>query len=599
MKMLKWNSKIKIIVTAISILFVGINTQAQYREEIGQLETMYEARARTVLNTVLRPFEYSLVVAVDIDRDEERLEKLQAEIENDFLPGMPGGISSENPAYVNQLHELKNKTEIHLILSNKITKEKEASIRSLLSMKLHLDEKNGDKLTVERSELPNFENEQQADKLPELSWKMWGMIIGFALLALAGLFFYLNRKSRAELDTKNKKDLTEDKNSEGDTNANAAATALPALEAALNEEQNHQNHLNDEQTDADSFEKIAEVKKQILSLITQYPEASSQALTEHVMIGHQKDVLMLCESFGWENSKKLMSGFSPRLWGKLGIALQNQTEKFTESEFLAGLEACHRVILKKYLEIGEFDPKNPFGFFWKLENFDRKKLIETETAQNVAIICFHANQDQVAELMDCLDQSTAEAVTISISKLESFSDAQVKNIVDKMTSRLKTITENPEKEADGIHVAAQLLRSLPAEKEYQFFEKIASENPEEALKIRKTILMFSDISQIPSEIVNEALSLMELPVIVTALRKNHFPATTEHVLKALPPKKSYMIQRDLELSVLTSDKQIGISQREMINSIMAVLKSKNIELLQLFTNLDSKNFSEEVALKVA
>lgn len=579
-----------------------VKLKAQYREEIGTLESMYEVRAKTLLNTVLRPHEYSLVISMDIDRDEERLGKLQAEIDNDFLPGMPGGLSSENPAFANQLYELKNKIDIHLILSNKISKEKEATIKSLLSMKLHLDEKNGDKLTVDRTDLPSLENETSADKLPELSWKMWGMILGLSLMTLAGLLLYWNRKSKMALQKQNElNNEVKNKSSEAGSKDHdlGASITLPEL---LQANKHSDESFEDEESqlnEIDSHVLISEQKTQILSLVTQYPEATSQALAEHFLNNNEKDLLILCETFGWEISKKLFSGFSPRVWGKLGLALQKQIDKFTENEFLTGLESCKKVILKKFLEIGEFDSKNPFGFFWKLDNFDRKKLIESEGAKSIAIICCHANKDQVAELMDSLEQHVAEAVTMSIATLESISELQVKSIIDSMTARLKTIKENPEKETDGIRVAAQLLRSLPAEKEHLFFEKLASESPQEALKIRKTILLFADVKYIPSEIINDALALLELSTIVNALRNNYFPEVTSHIFKALPPKKSYMIQRDLELSVLISDKQIGVSQREMINSIMTVLKIKNIELLYLLSNLDDIYSSNDLVSKVA
>lgn len=556
--------------------FSGFAAQAQFREEMATLETMYEARARAVVNTVLRPYEYSLVVAADIDRDETRLAKIQEEFEKDLLPGMPGGLNAENPAIANQLYELKNKIDIHLVLANKITKEKEETVSSLLKMKLHLDDKNGDTLTIARSDLPSATQDESPSKLPELSWKMWGMLTALMLLALSGLFYYFSKKQNSKA-----KDPVE-------------AKPEPKAEdvAAAKQPEAEEKH---ELPSLDPSEIMFEQKQQILSLSTKYPDATVNSLTDYFQKGHEKDVLLMCEAFGWEMSKKIFSGFSPRIWGRMGHLVITKQNHATATEMTAALENCSKVILKKFLEIGDTDTKNPFGFFWKLDSYDRSKLLANESATNIALICVHGDSTQVGELMDSLEPVMQEAVTICISKLQNYNDQQIKAVNDSLARKLKMIKENPETRANGIELVTDLLRSLPAEKEYSFFEKIMVENPDDAEKIRRTILMYADIQYVPAEVISEMSALLELDVVVTALRRN-FPQVREHILKSLPPKKSYMIARDLELDVLISDKQVALSQREIVKTMSALLKAKNIELVQLLG--DSVYSNQEVDLNV-
>lgn len=555
-----------------------ISATAQFREEMGTLETMYEARARAAINTVLRPYEYSLVVAVDIDRDETRLAKLQEEFEKDTLPGMGGASSSDNPAIANQLYELKNKIEIHLVLSNKITKEKEATVVSLLKMKLHLDEKNGDTLTIARSDLPAANEDQSASKLPELSWKMWGMLTVLLLLALSGIFYFFDRRAKAKKEKENDKDQKEKDLNEKIPEQNMMA-------------HNENNEKESDIPKIDPSELMYEQKQQILSLASQYPESSIESLTEHFQKGHERDILLMCEAFGWELAKKVFSGFSPKIWGRLGYMVVSQTEQASMIEISGALENCGRVILKRFLEIGSDDPKNPFGFIFKINNDDRERVLNNESAANIALICAHGKPEDVADLMASLSPETQEAVTMAVTRLKTFSEQQARALSETLLKKLKAIKENPETKANGIEIAAGLIRSLPAEKEYSFFEKLKQENPSDAEKIRRTILMFSDIVFVPADVITDMGALLDISVIVSALRIG-FPEVREHILASLPPKKAYMIQRDLELDFLGNVKQVAMSQREMIKTITSLLKAKNIELDNLFQKMDGSTDSD-------
>jgi len=79
----------KKILISLGLLLSTLSAKAQYIEEMGSLESLYEIRARAVLNTILRPTDYTLVVSVELDRDEKKLKEFHDESGVQFLPGMP------------------------------------------------------------------------------------------------------------------------------------------------------------------------------------------------------------------------------------------------------------------------------------------------------------------------------------------------------------------------------------------------------------------------------------------------------------------------------------------------------------------------------
>lgn len=555
--------------TILLSLLVAISSNAQFREEIGSLEDKFESRARSVLNTVLKPYEYSLVIAVDIDRDEERLKQLEGEYEKNLLPGMPGAAGYETPALANQLYELKTKVDVHLVVNETVSKERQETAGALLKMKLRLEEKNGDTLTIVRSKLPsNLEEENPVEKLPELSWKMWVLIVVLGLLFLSGMFFYWSRRnSQPKKDEDKKQDKDKSPSIDGSEPSKANETDATAA--------------NPFDIELDPSEVLFESKQQILSLATQYPQATIQALSEHFQKGEENDILLMCESFGFEVAKKIFADFSPRIWGRLGFLLVQRTNTPKTLDYSTAVETCGRVILKKFLEIGQDDTRNPFGFVWKLNPSDRMKLLAGESASNLAIVCLYSDKQQMADLFESITSEQQEAITMHIVRLEKVSDSVLKSVSETLVKKLRVIKENPEMVTNGVAIAADLLKALSPEKEITFFEKMRIENPDQAEKVRRFTLMYVDIIHVPGDIIADMASLLDLNILVTAMRRGH-ESVKAHILASLPPKKAMMIEKDLHyIEAKPTDNQVATAKRTIVTEVMSLLRARGVELEQI------------------
>ena len=560
--------KIHALLMVLSLFGSSIFAQsasAQFREEVATLENMYESRARTVLNTVLRPHEYSLVVSAEIERDEAKLGKIKDEYERNYLPGMPGMGSMDSLPVSNQIHELKSKIDIHIVLANTVPKEKEETIRSVIKMKLHLDESSGDTIALSRALLPIENPEKQISTLPELSWKMWTLILILSLLALAGLLMFLHKRQSGQSEKDAAKEAT------------PLPEPVPAAAEAKAEEKPDMSAL----LQVDPAEVLYEQKKQMISFSTQYPEATIRALTEYFQKGHENEIVLMCESFGWELSKKIFAGFSPRIWGKVGHHVMTREKAPSVTDFQKALESCYKVVLSRYLEMGDADQTNPFGFIWKLNANDRRRLLDNETSFNLALICVNSDREQMGELLTAVSDQMQEAVTIQIARLQSVPQESIRTSSEFLLKKLKQIQENPEVRMEGSALAADLLRSLPPEKELQLFERLMAENPGEADGIRRHILIYSDIVHVPSEVIAEISSLIEIGTFVDSMR-NGYPGVREHILRSMPPKRAAMIEKDLYIEAPHFSARLGAkAQREVIEQITTVLKIKGIELTQL------------------
>lgn len=564
----------KLFVLLIVFLLSCLQAQAQYREEVGALEELYEGRAKSALSSILNPQEYSVIVSVDIDRDQTRLKALEEEVEKSMLPGMPGMDSfSGSLPLQNQLHDLKSKVDIHVVMSDKLSKDKEETVKTLLKMKLHLDESNGDTLVVSRSRLA-ASDEQYFPALPELSWKMWALVLIVSLLSLAGLVYAFQRKKESATDFN--QNLTKEAIEPVEKPSEAVAEADEEKSAAGVPGRQVLNILED----LDPTEELFEKKKSILSIATQYPEATAKSLTEY-FVKHEQDVLLVCEALGWDISKKIFSGFSTRMWGRIGFLLMSRKEKPSLSQVAAALDNCHRVVLATFLELNEEDSHNPFMFIEKLTETDRKNLLSGESASEIAALCLYLDSNVMGSVIEQLPDQLQEAVTLHIARLKSVPHEVVQATAEKLAKKLKTIQAHKVHEMNGTQMAANLIRTMPAEKELTLLEKMHAESPQDAELVRQTILFYIDVPSIPGDVISEACGLIDMKVLANAMSSGH-EAVAQYILKSLPSKKSMMIQKDISfLSAKISDKQIGLAQRELVMTIQAVLKSRDIDLKSL------------------
>lgn len=553
--------------TAVILFALPGVSLAQYREESGALEQIYESRVRTALNTILRPGEYSLVVAADIDRDPKRLEKLEEDMDKMSLPGVPGLQMSENFALSNKLHELRSRVDVHLILDEAVSKEKEETAKSLVKMKIHLDESAGDTLVTTRALLIPPAPPTLPEQLPELTWRMWALFLLMGLIACGLFLMWRNRKNQNsdELDLK-KSDVAE-------TPVPAAEELPSAAEVA---------ELTPEAGEADKNNiELYERKKALLTLATQYPEAASSALSEHFSGGHEKDVLLTCEALGWEMSKKLFHDLHHRVWARLGMMMTERQNEPSAQDSLAAVTNCHRAVVARYLDLVDGDESNPFNFLFRLTEKDRDRLLKQESPTALSLICVHASQAQMTQILNSLADDRRQAVLLQLTRLKEIPNEAIRETVESLRTRLTAQKENPSVELDGLRMTLDLLERIEPEAEFQFIQKLRAEHADEFENLRKFYLLFEDLTIVPPEWLAESTSLVEMKTLVLALAPQETLAVRERILAALPPKRAKMIEKDIAYLRDPSAKEILRCQRDLVKAVSSILKLNKTEPGQL------------------
>lgn len=563
--------KINKLISVFLMLLFPYLAQAQYIEEIGSLETLFETRARSVLNTILRPTDYTLVVSVELDRDEQKLKEFRDDVDVQYLPGMPMmGDLPASPRTMNKLHELKARTEISIVLSRNVSPDVEKVLKDLVVSKLHLDTNMGDMVSVKRIELPADPKpeEKKPDTFPELTWKMWTLLVILALLALSGLMFWAWRRGKRDPN----KDVNENHDYKHGEKLDIPNEAMgsPADPAPP--------VVAEEYVDID----LTAVKQHVLSIGATYPQMASRAVTEYCLNISAENMSYLMEHVGWDAAKALFSEVPALAWAKVGNAIKDRPQEVTVNTAKRAIHEAYKAILAAYVEHEmSSDENNPFSFILKMRQEERQQILDGESASRIAIFCLHAPAELTAEIIGELPPEVRVQVLGELSKIEKLPYEQVQDVISSMKSRADAMRIKPEPRIEGAQVLAKVIRGMSPEEEMDLLQLFANDNPSEFERIRNSMLVFDDLLLVPQDILSDILTPYDVEDLYAALFKT--PASFyRHVLRAVPDRKAMVVEGELSSMVtIPQRKRTADLRREISKKTEAMLQSRAINVADL------------------
>lgn len=554
----------------LSVLIVFcFQAPAQYIEEQGSLESIYENRARGVLNSILRPTDYSVVVSIELDRDEAKLKEFQDTLELNYLPGMPMmGQIPALPSAANKLHDMRAKTEVSILISKNITPDVEKVIRDIVASKLHLDESAGDSVAIKRVQVaPDAKEPVKPDLLPDLSWKMWALVVIISLLAIAGIALIFWRRSRStnddtveSLETEEVPEFNEMKKEETPV---AAAPEVVTEQGGIDKQY--------------AFVSIDAIRQHVVAIAAKYPQMVSRSVSDHCMKNSPLDAAYFMESLGWDQSKQIFGEVPSVVWARIGAAIKDQSEPVVQADVDKRIREFYKTILAGYIEHEmSIDDSNPFGFVLKLNEEDRRTLLSREKAGHIGILCASVSPEVTASILSSLEADKKLRVLTEIAKLERLPYDKIEAAVSSFRQHCLDIKNRPEAHIQGAKVLASVIKGMEPEEEMQLLQMFANENPEELERVRRHVLIFDDLSLVPPDILKQSLVDYEVESLYAALFRAE-KKTAQAVIASLPEKKAMVVDKELEdMLTIPPMKEIARLRREITVRIAKDLESQGI-----------------------
>ena len=513
------------------------------REETTTLENIYQEKVRSILNNLMTPEDYTLVISATIRNDEQKLKEYSAASERKFLPGLPvqdpAGYSETN----NILLDLKQKLEIQVILTENVPADRDNLVRDIIKTKLHLNEETGDSIAVVRAARNvAIPKSPESPKLPELSAKMIAFWIIVCMIVLTGILFWFQRRKEKEKEAERAEQavLIEQKKL-ADEEAKADADAKAAAEDQV-EDPYREPLSQDRRVEVEA--KFATEKEAVFALCRAYAAIVTRAFEEFITQGHVNEAVTVLEALGWNESKALFKDMDPRFWSKVGAALRTRQTEPSLVEAFKAVSFFHRFALSFVLERTAKEDGNPFTFVFKLNSHERLDLLMQEKAESIALIGVYCSGPQLSELLQGLEPEKQNEVLFNLTKIKQLPESEIKDGVKNFLSRLESIKEAPSVYADGPMLAADFLRSLPAGREEELVQFLMADHPTEGEKLRKVRVLFQDVPYYPQDLTRRIIEGFEAEELLKALA-GYDAGFVESFLSLLPTKKALMIQNDL------------------------------------------------------
>ena len=613
MKM-KTTSKILLMIALSIVLFQATLTLSfaqepgatAAREESTILENIYQERVRGILNNLVAPEDYTLVISATMKNDEKKFKEYSENVERKFLPGLPIHDPTAFTDANNLLLEMKQKVEIQVILTENVPSDRDGIVRDILKTKLHLNEETGDAISVVRAaRIVPFPKAGESRKLPELSAKMIAFWILVGLMALTGVLLWLQRrKEKAQEEERQKQEFLIEQR-------RALDAALDEKEKESPEEQEPVvapvTELTEEQKN--EFEmKLAFEKSEITKLCMEYGSIIARAVEEFVTQGHVVETVIVMEALGWGESKKLFRDIEPRFWSKIGNTLRSRIAEPSLQEVYAAAHYFHRFGLSFVLERTAKEDGNPFNFVFKLNEHQRLDLLNRESPDKIALVGVYCTGTQMTDLLAGLDSGKQNEILYHLTRIKQLPEKDIKASVVSYLSSLERIKRDPSVFADGPVLAAEFLRSLPAGREEELVGYLFTNHPAEAEQIRRVRVMFQDIPYYPQEMTKKVIEDLDTDLLQRAL-SGYDPAFLDSFLALLPTKKAMMIQNDLlHMESAPPVSQCAENRREICGKLEVVFENQRFNLADFwkereaqagyrdFTDEDTNSYEQEQSI---
>ncbi len=568
-------NKMKSIIIVLSTLALTFTSLAStYLGEEATLESIYESKARSVLNTLLRPQDYSIVVSAEINVDDQELAEFREEIEMRFLPGLPLEANNEMSAANNELHKLKEKVDINIILNTEVEDSKKSLITNLLTSKLHLDTEGGDRVNIVKTRMPASilpkTPKPVVEKEKTIPFHNLMFYLGLATLVFAAFCLWLFKSRKKEPSGSLPVYPLEESNKDSVFNNQYTHQNVPAEAPENNfEAEERERALAEELKQKEEREAfLSSLKTESLTLMTEYPNLCVDGISELIREGKSKEVIAFFETIGWDDARRLMSNLPIKLWANLGSVLKNRQDQPSKEYYDKSLEACHKILVAKVISHGVNEDKdNPFSFLFTLPYAQKKQVYENEDVSNVAIIALFSNSADLQDIFNFLTTERKKDVVLKIAEFQNLSDMEIKLFRNKLLERLNNIKTRGGIVANGPEVAAKVLRSLPASKEQEIFNFIEKTDIKMAKNIGSFSLQFTDLPFIPrryQEIVYEEMEVESLVTCLFGVNEN----VQQFIIEILPKNKARMVSSDLQSNILSPTKEeVANIRRKIVTEI--------------------------------
>ncbi|MEX2120547.1 MAG: flagellar motor switch protein FliG [Pirellulales bacterium] len=143
----------------------------------------------------------------------------------------------------------------------------------------------------------------------------------------------------------------------------------------------------------------------------------------------------------------------------------------------------------------------PFDFLRKVDSQNLLPFILDEHPQTIALILSHLQPAQAADILSSLPSDRQPAVIRRIAGMGRINREIIHEVETGLERRLSSLMSQQSESAGGVERVADILGATDSATERSLLESLAREDPELVEELRRSTIVFDDISRLPSKAV--------------------------------------------------------------------------------------------------
>lgn len=210
--------------------------------------------------------------------------------------------------------------------------------------------------------------------------------------------------------------------------------------------------------------------------------------------------------------------------------------------------------------------RTPFSFIQKVESENLLTFIQDEHPQTIALIVCHLPHHKAAEILSSLPMQKQIEVIKRIANMEQTNPEVIREVEKGLESRLSNMLMQSTEKAGGVGTVAEVLNLADRSTEKSIMEGLEAEDPDLVEQIRRLMFVFEDILLVNDRGIQAVLKEVENDELSLAL-KTASEDLKEKIFTNMSERAASLIKEDMEFMGPVRVSDVEAAQQRIVDIV--------------------------------
>jgi flagellar motor switch protein FliG len=215
-------------------------------------------------------------------------------------------------------------------------------------------------------------------------------------------------------------------------------------------------------------------------------------------------------------------------------------------------------------KVGKSREMNPREALQRSDPQKLARFLENEHPQTIALVLGQLGDRQASALLMSLPNETRAEAVKRLANLRRFSPEMARRVSSMLTQRLQAIGEQGKRTYSGFQSVAAIMNLVDSSVAQEVLERVESEEPTLAGRIRELMFTFNDLVNVPEAQIRELTGEIDKRVLSTAL-KGTSEEMREVFFRTMTSRAVELLKEDIDSLGPVRAKEVTRAQNEIVS----------------------------------